>query len=283
MNPLRHLLFAVVALLACVVLPVAVVSLWTDSVVTDTDAYVETVGPLADDAVVQDFVQQRLVAETLTRLPQAPPRLVDRAATRVVEGPEFRPAWEQANRGAHRQMVAVLEADADSRVADDGTVTIQIGPLVVAVVESVDPTGRVDTSNVPDIETTVRLVPADDLATARTYYRIVDEGGFWLPVLWVVLVAVSLLVAVRRLRALAWLGVGSAVTMSGLLLAIWSGRSQVVEHAPPGQSDLVGAMYDVLVSGLRELSWFLFGIAFAATVVALLAAFLAGRVSNGRA
>ena len=142
MHPLRHLLFAVVALLACVVLPVAVVSLWTDSVVTDTDGFVETVGPLADDAVVQDVVQERLVAETLTRLPQAPPRLVDRAATRVVEGPEFRPAWEQANREAHQQIVAVLEADADSRVADDGTVTIQIGPLVVAVVEAVDTTGR---------------------------------------------------------------------------------------------------------------------------------------------
>ena len=100
MNPLRHLLFAVVALLACLVLPVAVVSLWTDSVVTETDAYVETVGPLADDAVVQDFVQQRLVAETLTRLPQAPPRLVDRAATRACRAGSPA-AWERANRGAH--------------------------------------------------------------------------------------------------------------------------------------------------------------------------------------
>ncbi len=280
MHPLRRLFFAVTALLACVVLPVAVVSLWTDSVVTDTDGYVETVGPLADDAAVQDFVRQRLVAETLTRLPQASPRLVDRAATRVLEGPEFRPAWEASNREAHQQMVAVLEADADGRVGDDGTVTLQIGPLVVAVVEAVDTTGEIDTSDVPDIETSVRLVSADELETTRTYYRIVDEGGFWLPVLWAGLVAVSLLVAVRRVRALGWLGVGSAVALSGLLLAIWSGRSQVAEHAPPGQSDLVGAMYDVLVSGLRELSWFLFGIALAATVVALLAASLIGRVRN---
>ncbi|MET1058123.1 MAG: hypothetical protein ABWX84_00885 [Nocardioides sp.] len=278
MSPVRHLVFAVVALLACLVLPVAVVSLWTDSVVTDTDAYVDTVGPLADDPVVQEFVQQRLVAETRSRLPLAPPRLVDRAATRVVQGPEFRPAWEQANREAHRQMIAVLDADSDSPVADDGTVTLQIGPLVVAVVKAVDPTGRVDTSTVPDIETTVRLIPADDLQTARTYYRIVDEGGFWLPVLWAVLVAVALLVAVRRLRALVWLGVGSAVTMCGLLLAIWSGRSRVEEQAPSGQSDLVGSMYDVLVSGLRELSWFLFGIALAVAIVAAALAFLVGRV-----
>ena len=280
MKLLRRLVFAVAALLACLVLPVAVVSLWTDSVVTDTDAYVETVGPLSDDPVVQDFVQQRLVAETLTRLPQAPPRLVDRAATRVVKGPEFRPAWEESNREAHQQMLAILEDDSDSRVAGDGTVTIQIGPLVVAVVEAVDTTGRVDTSKVPDIETTVRLLPADDLATARTYFRIVDEGGFWLPVLWGVLVAVSLLVAVRRVRALALLGLGSVVTMTGLLLAIWSGRSEVVDHAPQGQSDLVGSMYDVLVSGLRELSWFLFGIALLTTIVALAGAFLVGRVRN---
>lgn len=278
MRPVRHLTFAVTALLACLLLPVAVVSLWSDSVVTDSDEYVATVGPLADDPVVQEFVHDRLVEETLARLPRVPEPLVSVAATRVVEGPEFRPAWEQANRQAHKQMIAVLEGDSDSAVNDDGTVVIQIGPLVVAVLEAVDPTGRLDTSTVPDIATTVRLIPADDLETARTYYRIVDEGGFWLPLLWVGLVAAALLVAVRRLRALAWLGLGSAVTMAGLLLSIWSGRSTVEDRAPTGQSELVGAMYDVLVSGLRELSWFLFGIALAVAVVAMVASFLVGRV-----
>jgi hypothetical protein len=282
-RPVRHLTFAVTALLACLLLPVAVVSLWTDSVVTDSDAYVETVGPLADDPVVQEFVRDRLVQETLTRLPQAPPRLVTTAATRVVEGPEFRPAWERANREAHQQLVAALEADSDSAVADDGTVTIQIGPLVVAVLDAVDTRNVIDTSKVPDIETSVRLVSADDLQTARTYYRVVDEGGFWLPVLWLVLVAVALLVAVRRLRALVWLGLGSAVAMAGLLLSVSSGRSLAEDRAPNGQTDLVGAMYDVLLSSLRELSWFLFAIALAVAVVAAVASFLVGRVRPGRA
>jgi hypothetical protein len=281
-RPVRLLTFAVSALLACLLLPVAVVGLWTDSVVTDSDGYVETVGPLADDEVVQEFVRDRLVQETLARLPQAPPRLVASAATRVVKGPEFRPAWEQANREAHQQLVAALEADPDSPVADDGTVTIQIGPLVVAVVDAVDTRNVVDTSRVPDVETSVRLVSAGDLDRARTYYRLVDEGGFWLPVLWAVLVGVALLAAVRRLRALVWLGLGSAVALVGLLASIGSGRTLAEDRAPSGQSALVGAMYDVLLSSLRELSWFLLGVALAVAVVAGVVSFLLGRVRPSR-
>ena len=118
MRPVRHLAFFVVALLACLALPLAIVSTWTANVVTDSDGYVEAVGPLADDSTVQEAVEERLEAEVLARLPRLPPQTVRRAVVRVVEGPEFRPAWEDANRSAHEQLVTALEASEDSPVGE---------------------------------------------------------------------------------------------------------------------------------------------------------------------
>lgn len=133
MRPVRHLVFVVLAVVACLALPLAIVSTWTANVVTDSDGYVEAVGPLAEDPTVQQAVEERLQAEVTARLPRVPPRIVRRAVVRVVQGPEFRPAWEDANRSAHEQMVAVLEADGDSPVANDGTVTIELGTLLLAL------------------------------------------------------------------------------------------------------------------------------------------------------
>ena len=183
MRPVRHLAFVVVALLACLALPLAIVSTWTANVVTDSDGYVEAVGPLADDPTVQEAVEERLQAEVLARLPRVPPRTVRRAVVRVVEGPEFRPAWEDANRSAHDQLVTALEASEDSPVADDGTVTIELGTLLVAVIETVDTQGRVDTSNAPDIRTEFNLVSARAARAgphdvpARAPGRPLDAGG----------------------------------------------------------------------------------------------------------
>ena len=277
MRPARHLTFVLVAVLACLVLSAAVVSTWVSTVVTDSDAYVDTVGPLADDSVVQDFVEESLVAATLERLPQAPPAAVRRAAARVVQGPEFRPAWDEANRSAHEQLVAALEADSDSPVADDGRVTIQVGTLVIAVLDIVDTRGRIDTSTVPDVQTSFQLMDGAELDQARDYYRLVDAAGLWVPVLWAALFVVALLVAVRRRRALAWLAAGSVLALGALLVVLAAARAYVVDRAPTSESDVIGAMWDVVVAGLRNGTWLAIGVALATLVVSLLLGLLLGR------
>ena len=277
MRPVRHLAFVVVALLACVALPLAIVSTWTANVVTDSDGYVNAVGPLADDSAVQEAVEQRLEAEVLARLPLLPPQTVRRAVVRVVEGPEFRPAWEDANRSAHEQLVNTLEASGDSPVAKDGTVTIDLGPLLVAVIKTVDTQGRVDTSNAPDIRTEFNLVSARQLEQARTTYQLVHLAGLWMPVVWLLLLAVALLLAVNRRRALAWLALGSLVCAGALLLAVSLARREVIDRAAAGESDLVGAVWDVVTAGLRNGAWLAVAAALLVLLLALTLGVLVGR------
>ncbi|HET9421823.1 MAG TPA: hypothetical protein VFO49_11845, partial [Nocardioides sp.] len=60
MMGLRGLLWRLFAVLASLVLPVALASAWLSTVVSDSDTYVDTVGPLAADPTVQ-----RVVADSL--------------------------------------------------------------------------------------------------------------------------------------------------------------------------------------------------------------------------
>lgn len=282
MRPVRHLVFVVVAVVACLALPLAIVSTWTANVVTDSDGYVEAVGPLAEDPTVQQAVEERLQAEVLARLPRVPPRTVRRAVVRVVQGPEFRPAWEDANRSAHEQMVAVLEADGDSPVANDGTVTIELGTLLVAVIETVDTQGRVDTSNAPDVRTEFNLVSAQQLERARTTYQLVHLAGLWVPVVWLLLLAVALVVAANRRRALAWLALGSLICVGALLVVISLARREVIARAATGDDDLVGAVWDVVTAGLRNGAWLAIAAALVVLLLALTLGLLVGRFRGSR-
>ena len=283
MHPVRHLVFVVVALLACLAVPLAIVSTWTANVVTDSDGYVAAVGPLADDPTVQEAVEVRLEAEAQNRLPLVPPQTVRRAVVRVVEGPEFRPAWEDASRSAHEQLVAALEASGDSPVADDGTVTIELGTLLVAVIEGLDTQGLVDTSNAPELRTEFNLVSAQQLERARTTYQLVHVAGLWMPVIWLLLFIGALLVAVSRRRALVWLGLGSLVCAGGLLLAVSLARREVIARAATGDDALVGAVWDVVTAGLRNGAWLAVAAALVVLLVALTLGLLVGRFRSRQA
>ena len=179
---------------------------------------------------------------------------------------------EDANRSAHAQLVNTLEASGDSPVAKDGTVTIRLGTLLVAVIKTLDTQGRVDTSNAPDVRTDFHLVSAQQLERARTTYQLVHLAGLWMPVVWLLLVAAALLVAVSRRRALAWLALGSLVCAGALLLLVSLARREVIDRAATGESDLVGAVWDVVTAGLRNGAW----LAVAAALVVLLLALTLG-------
>ncbi len=246
MRPVRHLVFVVVALLACLALPLAIVSTWTANVVTDTDGYVR--GGRAAGRRPGGAGIGRGAAPGRDARPAAAGAAPDRrrAVVRVVEGPEFRPAWEEANRSAHEQMVAV--ARGRPRTARSPTTArspSRSAPLLVAVIEAVDTHGpgrHLERPRHPRPSSAWSRPTSS--RQARTTYRLVHVAGLWLPVVWLLLVAVALLVAVRRRRALAWLGARVRWSASAaLLLAIVAGppggdRPRGHRRERPGRRDL---------------------------------------------
>ena len=125
----------------CILAPLSVVAVWTKNLVTDTDRYMATVAPLADDPAIQNAVADKITVQIFTHLDvvgitnQAVDALAERGlpplvATqlharseplvsavesfvrtevgKVVASDAFSDAWLTANRLAHSALVAAL-------------------------------------------------------------------------------------------------------------------------------------------------------------------------------
>ena len=274
----RSLLASLTGLVAAVLLPLGVLSVWTHEVVSDTDRYVETVTPLADDDVVQEAaVKERerealqLAASSGAALPPGTDTLVHLVVQQVVAGPAFRTAWAQANRAAHEQLVAVLEDRRGARLDDQGRVSIDLTTVFGTIAQDLAAQGLVDADAAAQVDASFAVMDGDQLAKARRAYDALDTLGFWLPLVWAVLVLLTLLLARRRLATAARLAVASLVTLGLLALVLLFARDALTEDLP--QRDVALAVWDVVVRSL----WRAVEVGAAAlAVVAVVAAVLAG-------
>ncbi|KRF12305.1 hypothetical protein ASG90_15070 [Nocardioides sp. Soil797] len=253
-GPISFLLVMV----ACVLLPLALVSSWTATTVSDTDTYVDTVTPLASDPDVLEAVRSELgVAATkaLARTPAAgqETKEVDRAIVRVTEDERFRDAWAQGNRQVHEQILAVLDDDSSHVDAAGGFVSVDLNGLVGSLVTRLDAAGVQTPTEARSIDATIPLMKASDLERLRGGYHLVNALGFWLPAIWVVLVAVLLLTARRRVAALGHLALGSLLTLGILALSLGIARDLVTRRSP--DEKLVQAVWDVVLDPLWATVW----------------------------
>ncbi|GAY10038.1 hypothetical protein [Pseudonocardia sp. N23] len=301
----RSIVAAVLIVIGCVSVPVSLLSVWTHDQVSDTDRFVASVGPLIDDPSVQETLTNRitttvfeyvdvqdLAEQSIAALATQglPPRLVERltaftptlatAATRfvrdkvgrLVAGPQFSDAWNQALRIAHQQMVGVLAGDGRGVVVQGGTVYLDLAPLVEAAKQRLVAEGLTAAGAIPEVHPTIELAPADQLVRARSAYDALDSVSTVLP--WVALLslAVGVYLARRRSRALtvAALGAGlGLVVLAGGLLVV---RGLLVGAVPVTGAAAAASGFDILVGSLRASGRVLLVLA----LVVALGAFLAG-------
>jgi hypothetical protein len=294
-----------------VLTPVAVLARYARSEVLDTDRYVSTVAPLARDPDVQSAVADTVTERLLARLDvedlatEALQALVDRGApdrvvalatpladqvgsyvgeqvTRFVQSEQFATLWEDVNRAAHTQVNALLTGEDSGALAiDEGTITLDLAPVVAAVQQRLVDRGFDLAARIPEVDAQLTLVESANLESAQRGVRLLDRLGAVLP--WVVLAiaAIAVFVAPNRRRgviavALAAL-VGVVVVGLGLALA----RNWYVDH---GQARFLtkDAALSIGQQILQPLRTSLRAVLVVAAAVAL-AAFVAGPSAPARA
>jgi hypothetical protein len=251
---LRTLAATLSGLLAAVLLPLSIASVWVDQVATDTDRYVETVAPLANDDEVKAAAVKVLEREALrlvsSRLPALPPgadTVIHLAVVRVVDSEAFRTAWRQANRTAHEQLLAVLEGRS-SAVDESGRVTVDLGTVFMTVTDSLVAQGLVSAERLPEVRASFAVLDADQLGEARRAYRLLDALGSWLPVAWAVLVLLTLLLSRRRLAATSKLALASLVALGPLAMCLVVAEGILTEELP--EPEVAQAVWDVVLASL---------------------------------
>ena len=164
----RTVAAVVLVVVALLLAPVAVISAWARIQLVDTEQFVATFAPLAEEPAVQSYIGDQVTAAieeqvdipTLTsdlfdgiKQLDLPPRaeqalglleapatqglqsLVSGIVDRVVESPAFADMWATALRASHRAFVAAVQGDPDAALAigGDGTISVQLGPIIETV------------------------------------------------------------------------------------------------------------------------------------------------------
>lgn len=273
----RGLLARLLALVAAVLLPLALVSVWLSAVVDDTERYVATVEPLAEDPAVIGALQRTLTQRTVAALEERGGALggqvaarfeddLDRAVRRVLESDLFPPVWSTANATAHDELLAQLRQEGGA--ADD--VTLDLGRVADAVLDEVGDALPFSLGPV-GLEAPVTVLEGEQVQQARTAYRALTAAGLWLPVLWLGAVALALLLARRRGRLLGLLGAASAVTTALALWGLELARDRAVGGVPGSDRALSAAVWDGLSADVRTALWVALGVAVLLALVGVLA------------
>jgi hypothetical protein len=273
--------------IGCILAPLSVVSVWTKNLVTDTDRYVTTVAPLANDPAIQSAVADKITAEIFTHLDvaaitnQAVDALAERGlpplvATqlhalsqplssgvegfvrtevgKVVASDAFAGAWITANRAAHQALVAALTGDTREGITiENDTVSINLGPIIAEVKQRLIDRGFGLASRIPNVNPSFVLVQSDYIAQARGAFNLLNAIGNWLPVVAVFFLAIGIYVAKGHRRALMGVGLGLAGGMLALGLGLALFRTIYLNELPLGvlTRDAAAAFYDTLVRFLR--------------------------------
>ena len=256
----------VLILIGALLAPLAVVGSWARGLVVDTDRYVDTVAPIAEDPLVQSAVANRitlavvdalnveelttqatdavagldlppLVGQAVTSL-QAPLQeaitgFIRKNVTKIVSSDAFENVWEEANRAAHEQIVATLRGDPDAlaQISDSGTLTLDVTPIIEQVKTSLEEAGFTLVSRIPTINVTFPIASSADLVRLQSAYRLIDIVGGLLPYLSLALLAAGVLAAQHRSRALVVAGLSLAGAMLLLGLALTARQIVVRELA----------------------------------------------------
>ncbi|MEU6661959.1 hypothetical protein [Streptomyces sp. NPDC046821] len=272
----RSFLAAVLIVIGCILAPLSVVAVWANDLVGNTDRYVSTVAPLASNSAVQNAVANRATDAVMSHInlstllvdvaPADKPRLekalgklgnslegavrsfVHDKALAVTQSSAFKTIWIDANRKVHSSLDKALTGSGGGAIQLKGnTVVLDLGPVVDQVKTRLVDSGMSVASKIPSVHTDFTLFTSDKVSQVKTYVRVLQVLGNWLPVIAILLVVAGVLVAVRRRRTVVTSALAVAVAVGLLAIGLRIFRAIYLDRLPANVSqDAASAVYDTL-------------------------------------
>ena len=283
----RTIVATLLIVVGCVLAPLSVAAVWTRNQVTNTDRYVATVTPLANDPAIQNAVADQITAQVFNYIDvqgltnQAVDALAERGLTpvladqlralsvpiangvqsftrsqvgRVVESDAFADAWVQANRVAHQELVAALTGEGGGSVTvENDTVSLNMAAFIETVKQRLVESGFSVAARIPEVDASFVLFQSEDITRARSGFNLLNTLGVWLPVIAIVLLVLGVYVARDHRRATVGAALGVAISMVVLALGLAVFRSIYLDAVPASvlPHDAAAVLYDTIIRFLR--------------------------------
>ena len=294
----------VLLVLASILIPVSVISVWAIRTVTDTDQYVATLAPLARNPVIVDHLAERAtdalfstgaVKDKVTdALPaKAKPFVtpivsgvhtyVEGLAVKVFLSPQFGKLWDTLNRHSHDAAINVLtgkQTPRQKKLAKGAAIALNLRPELNKLIESANSHGVTIFNPVQTISNqslTFTLVTQKQVSKFSGLFNLIVKLKWIVPIVALVLAILSVLIAIERRKTLLRLAIGVALFTLLILAGLSLGRITFLNHAGGGgfNTNAAGAVWDTLLRYLKtDLRWTL--------LVVVLVAFGAWLAGPGR-
>lgn len=274
----RRWLSITCAVIGAVVLPFAVLTVWSRNTLLDTGEFVSTVGPVVDDDDIQEAASFRVteaVAEAADFRGLAEQALPDEA--QVLAGPieagakslvnevvaglvasdQFAQLWRAALQESHGALLPLLEGrEGDVAATTDGRVTVQLGTVASEALARVNEQFGTDFTLSDDQldAATVVLIDSPELADVQDGVRLFDNLTWFTVIISLLLLVGAVFFAERRRRGVRRVGIGVVIAMVLTLLLLAWVRELYLSGLPDDvhNPDAAAAIFDILTRFLRR-------------------------------
>jgi hypothetical protein len=235
----RNRIAIALAVLAALLLALSVPAIWLNRMVTDTEWYVRTVAPLAEDPDIQaavaasasEVIIERVdaTARLEAQLPEdlqivaaplgsAVDEFIRKQSLNLVSSDQFSRLWEELNRASHKLVVAAVTGREGGALGiEAGTITLDSGVLADTLKTRLTDAGLGLAERIPveslDKEFVVYESPV--LAQMTTVFDGITRTAFLIPLFGLALAGGAILAGADRRKVVLWLG--GALVIAGVL------------------------------------------------------------------
>jgi hypothetical protein len=253
---LRALIAGLLVALIAIATPVTLIAHYISGEFTNSDHFVDTMAPLADNELIQDAVTKRATKEIVKRVPMT--RLfepyVEDSVRGVVQSHGFANVWVNANRRAHGHLVALLTGDNTGALqSKDGAVIVDLGDVVAAVKAELLGERFAWANRIPDVSVNYVIFQSEHLVQAQATMRWLDKSATWLPYVLAGLFVVALALSHSRRRLVFRQALAIALSMLVLAGVLAWLRSSYLDALPISSKGIPAAreVFDTLLHPLH--------------------------------
>jgi hypothetical protein len=285
----RTVIAWVLVVIASLLIPISVISVWAIRTVTNTDQYVATMAPLARNQAIIDHLAQKATDELFSTgivqkkvtaaLPKAAKPIVqpvvtqvksyvNQLALKVFESPKFAQLWDGLNRRTHQAVVDILtgkQSPLQEKVTKAGAVVVNLSPALGNIIDEADKRGVTLFNPLKPIVTKgshlgLTIVSKDQVKQYSAAFNLIVKLKWIIPIIALALALIGIVVGVDHRKVVLRMAVGVSLVTLLLLAALSLARSHFlsVANAHNYNTAVGAAVWDTLLRFLKaDFRWML--------------------------
>ena len=268
----------ILLIIGTIITPFAIITLWFNNILLNTNRYVTTVAPLSKNPAIASGLANKLADRVFTQVPvqeeisatvpanfqflapiltQELKNFFIQLTEEIITSDQFNEVWAGINRLAHEQIVAFLTGQREAITVESGQVTLDLQAIFDQVKARLAERGITLFQNVtlsPE-NSQIVLFQSQALAQIQDFISLITTLRIVLPILALLAFAGGVLLYPNRNQGLFWTGIGLLIAGVALIIFIALIRSSFPSYTPNLSTNASLAFFDTIIRYLQTTAW----------------------------